>query len=110
MGHAHMNGQALVDTAQTLIAGGRGLLATDESTCELGAARLNALDPQARSKEFRLPWPLPFSFARAIQHPALNIGHDQDAILPAVQQGLLHHANGNWAAARSEYNIALEPT
>ena len=53
---------------------------------ELASARLNAMNLLARSPEFRLPWALTFSFARAIQHPALDIWHGQDANVPAAQQ------------------------
>jgi fructose-bisphosphate aldolase class I len=62
----------------------------------------------AGSPEFRLPWAFTFSFARAIQHPALDIWHGQDANVPAAQQALAHRANCNRAAVRGEYRGAME--
>jgi fructose-bisphosphate aldolase class I len=75
---------------------------------ELASARLNAMNLLARSPEFRLPWSLTFSFARAIQHPALDIWHGQDANVPAAQQALAHRAHCDRAAIRGEYSAAME--
>jgi fructose-bisphosphate aldolase class I len=58
----------------------------------------------------RLPWALAFSFARAIQQPALAIWSGQDANVKAAQQALLHRAKCNTAARRGEYNSAMERT
>ena len=41
-------------------------------SCELASARLNAMNIRFKS---RLPWPLAFSFSRAIQQPAMEIWH-----------------------------------
>ena len=76
---------------------------------ELASARLNAMNLLARSPEFRLPWALTFSFARAIQHPALEIWHGQDANVAAAQQALSRRANCNRAAIHGEYTAAMEP-
>ena len=59
---------------------------------ELASARLNAMNFRFKS---RLPWALAFSFARAIQQPALEIWHGQDANILAAQQALYHRANCN---------------
>jgi fructose-bisphosphate aldolase class I len=75
---------------------------------ELASARLNAMNLLARSPEFQLPWALTFSFARAIQHPALDIWRGQDANVPAAQQALVHRANCNRAAIHGEYGAAME--
>jgi len=75
---------------------------------ELASARLNAMNLLARSPEFRLPWALTFSFARAIQHPALDIWHGQDANVPVAQQALAHRAHCDRAAIRGEYSAAME--
>jgi fructose-bisphosphate aldolase class I len=75
---------------------------------ELASARLNAMNLAARSPEFQLPWALTFSFARAIQHPALDIWRGQDANVPAAQQALVHRANCNRAAIHGEYGAAME--
>jgi fructose-bisphosphate aldolase class I len=73
--------------------------------CELASARLNAMNLRFRSQ---LPWALTFSFARAIQQPALDLWRGQDANVPAAQKALLHRANCNRAARRGEYTAAME--
>jgi fructose-bisphosphate aldolase class I len=72
---------------------------------ELAAARLNAMNGRFKS---RLPWALAFSFARAIQEPAMHIWHGEDANVPAAQQALLHRARCSKAARRGEYSAAME--
>jgi fructose-bisphosphate aldolase class I len=51
---------------------------------------------------------LAFSFARAIQQPALEIWRGQEANVKAAQQALLHRAMCNRAARCGEYNTAME--
>jgi fructose-bisphosphate aldolase class I len=72
---------------------------------ELASARLNAMNVRFKS---RLPWALAFSFARAIQQPALEIWQGEEAHVLAAQQALYHRARCNWAARRGEYNAAME--
>ena len=72
---------------------------------ELASARLNAMNVRFRS---RLPWPLSFSFARAIQQPAMEIWRGNEANSKAAQEALLHRANCNLAARRGEYTTAME--
>src|SRR5664280_99974 len=72
---------------------------------ELASARLNAMNVRFKSQ---LPWALGFSFARAIQQPALEIWHGKQANLSAAQQALQHRAQCNRAARRGEYNAALD--
>jgi fructose-bisphosphate aldolase class I len=74
-------------------------------SCELASARLNAMNVRFKS---RVPWALAFSFARAIQQPALEIWQGQQANVPAAQQALCHRARCNRAARRGEYNAAME--
>jgi fructose-bisphosphate aldolase class I len=74
---------------------------------ELASARLNAMNVRFKS---RLPWALAFSFARAIQQPALEIWHGEEANVPAAQQALYHRAKCNQAARRGEYNATVERT
>jgi fructose-bisphosphate aldolase class I len=74
-------------------------------SAELATARLNAMNVRFKS---RLPWALAFSFARAIQQPALEIWMGQDANVKAAQQALLHRARCNRAARRGEYNAAMD--
>jgi fructose-bisphosphate aldolase class I len=72
---------------------------------ELASARLNAMNVRFKS---RLPWALAFSFARAIQQPALEIWRGEEANVPAAQQALFHRADCNRAARRGEYTAAME--
>jgi fructose-bisphosphate aldolase, class I len=72
---------------------------------ELASARLNAMNVRFKS---RMPWALAFSFSRAIQYPALEIWHGDEANVLAAQQALVHRARCNQAARRGEYNAAME--
>ena len=72
---------------------------------ELASARLNAMNARFKS---RLPWALAFSFARAIQQPALDIWQGEDDHVPAAQRALRHRAKCNRAARRGEYDAAME--
>ena len=74
---------------------------------ELASARLNAMNVRFKS---RLPWALAFSFARAIQQPALEIWKGEEAHVSAAQQALYHRARCNRAARRGEYTAAMERT
>jgi fructose-bisphosphate aldolase class I len=51
-----------------------------------------------------------FSFARAIQQPALEIWQGEEAHVLTAQQAPYHRANCNRAARRGEYNASLEKT
>ena len=72
---------------------------------ELASARLNAMNVRFKS---RLPWALAFSFARAIQQPALEIWHGKETNVSAAQQALYHRANCNRAARHGKYNDDIE--
>jgi fructose-bisphosphate aldolase class I len=72
---------------------------------ELASARLNAMNVRFKS---RLPWALAFSFARAIQQPALEIWHGEECRVLAAQQALYRRASCNRAARRGEYIAAME--
>jgi fructose-bisphosphate aldolase class I len=76
-------------------------------SCELASARLNAMN--ARFKP-HLPWAVAFSFARAIQQPALELWKGKDENVVAAQQALYHRARCNRAARRGEYQAAMEKT
>jgi fructose-bisphosphate aldolase class I len=73
----------------------------------LASAHLNAMNARFQS---RLPWALTFSFARAIQQPALEIWRGEEAHALAAQQALYHRASCNAAARRGEYSAAMERT
>ncbi len=72
---------------------------------ELASARLNAMNLRYKSQ---LPWALTFSFARAIQQPALEIWHGEEVNVLAAQQALYHRASCNNAARRGEYKAEME--
>jgi fructose-bisphosphate aldolase class I len=74
-------------------------------SAELASARLNAMNVRFKS---RLPWALAFSFARAIQQPALEIWQGEEAHVLAAQQALYHRASCNQSARRGEYTSAME--
>jgi len=74
-------------------------------TPELASARLNAMHTRFKG---RLPWPLTFSFSRAVQQPALDIWLGLEANVAAAQQALVHRVRCNRAARRGEYSAALE--
>ena len=76
-------------------------------SCELASARLNAMNAKSRPP---LPWALAFSFARAIQQPALEIWKGKAANVVAAQKALYHRAKCNQAARRGEYTAAMEET
>jgi fructose-bisphosphate aldolase class I len=72
---------------------------------ELASARLNAMNVRFRE---RRPWAVAFSFARAIQQPALEIWGGKAANVTAAQQALLHRAQCNQAARRGDYSASME--
>ena len=74
-------------------------------SAELASARLNAMNIRFKS---RAPWALAFSFARAIQQPALEIWQGQEANVLTAQKALIHRARCNQAARRGEYTAAME--
>jgi fructose-bisphosphate aldolase class I len=72
---------------------------------ELASSRLNAMNLRFQA---RRPWAVAFSFARAIQQPALEIWRGEAANVAAAQQALAHRARCNRAARRGEYTSAME--
>jgi fructose-bisphosphate aldolase class I len=82
---------------------GIALLSGGQSA-ELASARLNAMNVHSR-----LPWELAFSFARAIQQPALELWRGEESETSAAQEALYHRARCNLAARRGEYSSAMEP-
>ena len=74
-------------------------------SAELASARLNAMNARFKS---HLPWPVGFSFARAIQQPAMEIWHGDDANVAAAQRALYHRVICNRAARLGEYSGASE--
>ncbi len=72
---------------------------------ELASARLNAMNVRFRA---RLPWALTFSYARAIQQPAMDIWHGNDSSAAQAQKALAHRAACNRAARQGQYNAEME--
>jgi fructose-bisphosphate aldolase, class I len=66
------------------------------------SSRLNAMHSGQS-----VPWPLTFSFARALQHPALEVWAGLDANRHLAQQALMHRARCNAAALRGEYSESM---
>ncbi len=72
---------------------------------EKASAHLNAINKYYKD---RLPWIVSFSFARAIQQPALDIWKGQEANVAAAQKLLYHHAKLNSTARAGNYTAAME--
>jgi fructose-bisphosphate aldolase, class I len=72
---------------------------------ELASARLNAMNLRYRSTT---PWIIAFSYARAIQQPALDIWHGDDGNVIPAQQALLHRAECNRAARSGQYGTTMD--
>ncbi|WP_373551947.1 class I fructose-bisphosphate aldolase [Haliscomenobacter sp.] len=74
-------------------------------SAELASERLNAMNLRFKSRQ---PWALAFSFARAIQQPAMEIWQGKEANVLAAQHALIHRARCNRAARRGDYHAAME--
>ncbi len=74
-------------------------------SARLASARLNAMNERFRS---RLPWALAFSFARAIQQPALETWRGLAENVPAAQDALFHRADCNRAARGGDYDASAD--
>jgi len=74
-------------------------------SAELATTRLNEMNIRFKS---RLPWELSFSFARAIQQPALEMWKGKNENVLLAQQILYHRAKCNQAARLGEYNASME--
>src|SRR5688500_3008846 len=70
---------------------------------EAATAHLNAM---AGTKN--LPWPLTFSYSRALQNPALKTWKGQAGNLSAAQKAFLHRAQMNGLAAQGKWRAELE--
>jgi len=75
-------------------------------SAQLASARLNAINFRAGPDQ--APWPMVFSFARAIQQPALEIWRGEEANVVAAQEALLHRARCNHAALSGSYEASME--
>jgi fructose-bisphosphate aldolase class I len=59
-------------------------------------------------QERRAPWPLTFSYGRALQHAAITLWKGQDANVAAAQAALAHRAKMNGLAALGRYSPQME--
>lgn len=84
--------------------GGVAFLSGGQSN-EVASAHLNAMFDGAGSAK---PWPLTFSYGRALQQPALHLWKGQAANIPAAQAALYHRAMCNSEAALGRYTAATE--
>jgi fructose-bisphosphate aldolase class I len=71
---------------------------------ELATAHLDAMNRLAGP----LPWPLTFSYARALQSAALQTWRGEPAKMAAAQQAFLHRARCNGAARNGAYTAEME--
>jgi fructose-bisphosphate aldolase class I len=71
---------------------------------ELATAHLNAMNATGKA----LPWPLSFSYGRALQAPALKAWKGEAKNVGAAQQALHHRAKCNSAACFGRYGPEME--
>lgn len=74
-------------------------------TAAQASSRLNAMNKRCKAQ---LPWPLTFSFSRAIQQPALEIWQGMEANVLVTQKELLHRVKCNQAARLGVYTSLME--
>ena len=70
----------------------------------LATAHLNAMN----ATDAALPWPLSFSYGRALQSPALKTWKGQAANVAAAQKALYHRSKCNSAACFGRYKPEME--
>jgi len=72
---------------------------------ELATAHLNAINKNYKN---RLPWTVSFSFARAIQQPALEAWNGKDENVEKAQKLLYKRAKLDAIARNGQYNLTME--
>jgi fructose-bisphosphate aldolase, class I len=72
---------------------------------ELATSRLNAMNVLIKSQS---PWPMTFSFSRALHQPAMEVWRGKPSNIADAQKSLLHRAKCNRAASGGEYSVAME--
>ena len=73
-------------------------------SAELATAHLNAMNKTYRN----LPWPLSFSYGRALQEPCLKTWAGEHENVVAAQAALLHREKCNSLACLGEYSETME--
>jgi fructose-bisphosphate aldolase class I len=84
--------------------GGIAFLSGGQSAPD-ASARLNAMHVRHQAS---LPWPLAFSFARAIQDPAMKAWAGKKENVVAAQKALVERAHLNRLAREGKYTAAME--
>ncbi|NMF66822.1 class I fructose-bisphosphate aldolase [Brasilonema octagenarum] len=102
---AQMTIQCLLNNVPATVAGVAFL--SGGQTNENSTAHLNTMNLKYGAK---CPWPVTFSYARAIQQPALEHWRGNDDNTKAAQQLLFHRAKLNGAASLGKYNVEMEKT
>ncbi|WP_299413139.1 class I fructose-bisphosphate aldolase [Acaryochloris sp. IP29b_bin.148] len=74
-------------------------------SAEQSAAHLSSMNARYQSI---CPWPVTFSYARAIQQPALEHWRGEGQRVAEAQQRLLHRAKCNSAASLGDYSSEVE--
>lgn len=72
-------------------------------SAELATEHLNAMNAMGSH-----PWQVSFSYARALQEPALKIWRGQESNFPAAQRIFYHRARCNSAARSGKYTKEME--
>ena len=73
-------------------------------SAELATAHLNAMNQNNKN----LPWPLSFSYGRALQEPCLKAWGGNSENIEAAQKALLHREKCNGLACKGEYDKKME--
>ena len=73
-------------------------------SAELATAHLNAMNVSNTN----LPWPLSFSYGRALQEPCLKTWAGKPENIAAAQAALLHREKCNGLACNGEYSADME--
>ena len=102
---AQMTIQCLLSNVPATVAGVAFL--SGGQTNEKSTAHLNTMNIKYGAK---CPWPVTFSYARAIQQPALEHWRGEDDNTKAAQQLLFNRAKLNGAASQGKYNVEMEKT
>ena len=74
----------------------------------LASERLNAMAVLSKSPGWETPWPVTFSYSRAVQQPALELWRGKAGNVAAAQRALMHRLRCNSAARAGTYSAALE--
>ncbi|MDP3714929.1 MAG: class I fructose-bisphosphate aldolase, partial [Burkholderiales bacterium] len=72
---------------------------------EVATAHLNSMNAQFKGEQ---PWPLSFSYGRALQQASLKAWKGVAVNVPAAQAALAHRARMNGMATQGRYSADLE--